>query len=95
MASNVEQTVTRVIAELLEKKEAEIPLHASLRDDLGMDSLKQMTLFILLEDEFHRTMQPEEVTGVASVQDVIDFINGKLEETSTEPSGVGSPQLPA
>ena len=82
MVSNVEQTVIKAIAEVLERDEAMVPSDASLRDDLGMDSLKQMTLFILLEDEFHRSMQPEEVTGIVTVRHVIDFINRKLQESA-------------
>ena len=79
MNTNVQQTVLKAVAEALEKPEQDIRLSASLRDDLGFDSLRQMTLFILLEDEFHRSMAPEEVEGIVTVQDVIDFINRKLQ----------------
>jgi acyl carrier protein len=41
-----------------------------------------MTLFIALEDEFQFSMPPEEVTGVFTVKDVIDFIDKKLQELS-------------
>jgi acyl carrier protein len=80
MNDDVQQRVLKAIAEVLERKENEIRLDASLRDDLNFDSLKQMTLFILLEDEFHRSMLPEEVAGIATVTDIIDFINRKLQE---------------
>jgi acyl carrier protein len=82
MEPKVQEIVAKAIAEVLEKYDVEIPLGASLQDDLGMDSLKRMTLFILLEDEFHRSMEPEEVLGVVTVQDIIDFINRKLKETA-------------
>ena len=80
MNTDVQRRVVKAIAEVLERKEDEIPLHASLRDDLDFDSLKQMTLFILLEDEFQRTMPPDDVIGIATVQDIIDFIDRKLQE---------------
>lgn len=80
MNTDVQQRVLKAIAEVLERKEDGIRLDASLRDDLNFDSLKQMTLFILLEDEFHRTMLPDEVTGIVTVKDIIDFINRKLQE---------------
>jgi len=76
----VQQRVLRAIAEVLERKEGEIRLDASLRDDLDFDSLKQMTLFILLEDEFQRTMPPEDLMGIATVKDIIEFIDRKLQE---------------
>lgn len=80
MNTDVQQRVLKAIAEVLERKETEIRLDASLRDDLAFDSLKQMTLFILLEDEFQRTMPPEDLMGIATVKDVIDFIDRKLQE---------------
>jgi acyl carrier protein len=82
MNSNVQEIVVKAIAEVLEKKDMQVPLHASLEEDLQMDSLKRMTLFILLEDEFHRTMQPEEVTGIVTVQNIIDFISKKLKDSA-------------
>ena len=80
MNDDVQQRVIKAIAEVLERKENEIRLDASLRDELNFDSLKQMTLFILLEDEFHRSMLPEEVPDIVTVNDIIDFINRKLQE---------------
>ncbi len=80
MSNDVQQRVLKAIAEVLERKEGEIRLDASLRDDLDFDSLKQMTLFILLEDEFQRTMPPEDLAGIVTVKDIVDFINRKLQE---------------
>ena len=80
MSNDVQQRVVKAIAEVLERKEEEIRLDASLRDDLAFDSLKQMTLFILLEDEFQRTMPPESLMGIVTVKDIIDFIDRKLQE---------------
>ena len=80
MNNDVQVRVLKIIAEVLERKEHEIPLDASLRDDLNLDSLKQMTLFILLEDEFERTMPPDDLLGIATVKDIIEFIDRKLQE---------------
>jgi acyl carrier protein len=80
MNNDVQHRVLKAIAEVLERKETEIRLDASLRDDLAFDSLKQMTLSILLEDEFHRTIPPEDLMGIVTVKDIIDFIDRKLQE---------------
>ena len=80
MNTDVQQRVLKAIAEVLERKEEEIRLDASLRDDLGFNSLQQMTLFILLEDEFQRTMPPDDLLGIATVKDIIDFVDRKLQE---------------
>jgi acyl carrier protein len=42
-----------------------------------------MTIFVALEDEFQRNMPPEEVTGLVTVKDIVDFIDRKLQETSS------------
>lgn len=83
MNVNVQQRVVKVIADILNRKESEIRLDASLRDDLQASSLDQMTLYIALEDEFQRSMPPEEVTALATVKAVIDFIDRKLQESSS------------
>lgn len=80
MEQDVQQRVFKVICEVLNRSENEIRLDASMRNDLQLDSLKQMTLFIALEDEFRRTIPPEEVTGLVTIKDVIDFIHRKLQE---------------
>ncbi len=83
MDNEVQERVVRIFCEVLNLNENELRLEASIRDDLQLDSLKQMTLFIALEDEFQRTIPPEEVTGLVTVRDVIDFIIGKMQEPST------------
>jgi acyl carrier protein len=79
MNNDVQQRVIKTIADVLERKENEIQLDASLRDNLHLDSLKQMTLSILLEDEFHLTIPPEELMGIVTVKEIVDFIHRKLQ----------------
>lgn len=81
MNANVQQRVIKVIAEVLNRKENEIRLDASLRDDLQASSLDQMTVYVALEDEFQRNMPPEEVTGLVTIKDIVDLIDRKLQET--------------
>jgi acyl carrier protein len=81
MNANVQQRVIKVIAEVLNRKENEISLDASLRDDLQASSLDQMTVYIALEDEFQRNLPPEEVTELVSIKDIIDLVDRKLQES--------------
>lgn len=83
MNANLQQRVLKVIADVLNRKESEIRLDASVRDDLQASSLDQMTLFVALEDEFQRSMPPDEVTELFIVKDIIDFIDRKLQESSS------------
>jgi acyl carrier protein len=82
MNANLQQRVLKVISEVLNRKENEIRLDVSLRNELQLDSLAQMTLFIALEDEFQRTIPPEEAEGLVTVKDVIEFIQRKTQEPS-------------
>ena len=82
MGNDVEKRVIKTIADVLERKADEIRIDASLQDDLNLDSLKQMTLSILLEDEFDLTIPPEDLTGIVTVKDIVDFIHRKLQETA-------------
>jgi acyl carrier protein len=83
MNVNVQQRVFKVFSEVLNRKETEIQPDLSLRDDLQLDSLQQMTLFIALEDEFQHSLPPEEVTGLVTVNDIVSFIDRKLQETAS------------
>lgn len=81
MNVNVQQRVIKVISDVTNRKEHEIKLEASLSNDLKMDSLQRMTLYISLEDEFQNTMAPEEVDQLTTVKDIIGFIDKKLQES--------------
>lgn len=83
MTANVKQRVIKVIADVLNRKESEIRLNASLREDLQASSLDQMTVYIALEDEFQRSLPPEEVTELVTVKAIVDFIDRKLQESSS------------
>lgn len=86
MDNDVQQRVLKIICEVLDIQnceEARIKLDASLRDDLEFDSLSQITLLIALEDEFDRTIPPEQIMELTTVKEIIDFINEKLQESSS------------
>ncbi len=78
--TNIQERVLRAISDVQKCQVSEIQLDASLRDDLMFDSLKQMTLFIVLEDEFGKSIPPEQVSGIHTVQDVVNFVEKKLAE---------------
>jgi acyl carrier protein len=82
MSADVEQRVIKVVAEVTDLKEGNIKPASSLIGDLKMDSLQRMTLFVALEDEFQNySMPPEAVAGLATVQDIIGFIDRQLAQS--------------
>lgn len=82
MNSSVQQRVLKVVAEVTSLQPQDIKLTASLSEDLKMDSLQRMTLFIALEDEFpNDSMPPEEVAGLVTLQDIVGFIDRKVRQS--------------
>ena len=83
MNAAVRKRVLKVVSEVTQLPETDIAPTASLREDLNMDSLQRMTLFIALEDEFqNEPMPPEEVNELATVEDIVAFIEAKLAQSS-------------
>jgi acyl carrier protein len=82
MKAELRRRVVKVVSDVCNVPEQDIALTASLSEDLKMDSLQRMTLFIALEDEFQNdSMPPEEVAGLATVGDIIAFIEHKLAQS--------------
>ncbi|THG90147.1 acyl carrier protein [Alkalihalobacillus alcalophilus ATCC 27647 = CGMCC 1.3604] len=75
---NMADTLTRVskiIVDRLGVEEAEVKPEASFKEDLGADSLDVVELVMELEDEFELTISDEDAEKIATVADVVDYIN--------------------
>ena len=77
---NVEQRVTKIVAEQLGVNEAEIKTEASFVDDLGADSLDTVELVMALEEEFETAIPDEEAEKITTVQQAVDYINTHLKK---------------
>ncbi len=67
--------VKEVIADTVSIDEADITLEASLKEDLGIDSLDAVEISIALEDAFGLSIPQEELTGFVTVQNIVDYID--------------------
>lgn len=76
--ATVLERVTKVIVDRLGVDESEVKLEASFREDLGADSLDVVELVMELEDEFDMEISDEDAEKIATVQDAITYIEGKL-----------------
>ncbi|MBR6019378.1 MAG: acyl carrier protein [Lachnospiraceae bacterium] len=47
----------------------------SFRDDLRIDSLDLYEVVTALEDEYGIEIQPEDLDGIATIGDVVDFLS--------------------
>lgn len=72
---NLEEKVRKIIADTLSKTEAEIKLESSLTEDLGADSLEIVELAMAMEEEFSIEIPDEDIEKIATVKDIIDYIN--------------------
>ena len=55
----------------------EITADTSFKDDLGADSLDLFELVMALEDEYNIEIPAEELTELATVGDVIEYLRGR------------------
>ena len=68
------EEMRKMIAEQLNCEESEITADTSFKDDLGADSLDLFELVMALEDEYNIEIPAEELTELATVGDVIEYI---------------------
>lgn len=72
--SAVFDKVKDIIVEQLDAEEDKVTLEASFRDDLEADSLDVVELVMELEDEFDLEIADEDAEKIATVKDVVDYI---------------------
>ncbi|WP_059104651.1 acyl carrier protein [Shouchella shacheensis] len=73
--ADVMEKVTKIIVDRLGVEESEVKLEASFKEDLKADSLDVVELVMELEDEFDMEIADEDAEKIATVQDVVDYIN--------------------
>ena len=71
------EEMKEIIAEQLNCDADSITEATSFKDDLGADSLDLFELVMALEDEYNVEIPAEELTELATVGDVIEYLKGK------------------
>lgn len=77
MAEDVINRVKKIVADRLSVDEEKVKPEASFKEDLEADSLDVVELVMELEDEFDLEISDEEAEKIATVGDVIDYINSQ------------------
>ena len=72
--SDVYDRVKRIIVDRLGVEEGQVAMEASFKDDLGADSLDVVELVMELEDEFDLEISDEDAEKIATVGDVVKYI---------------------
>lgn len=66
-----------IIAEQLNVNEDEVKLESKFKEDLGADSLDLFELVMALEDEYSVEIPSEDLASIATVEDVIKYLQDK------------------
>lgn len=74
------EKVKEIIVETLSCNEDDVVLEASIKDDLGADSLDAVELNMALEEEFQLSIPEEALVNFVTVQDIVDYINANQGE---------------
>jgi acyl carrier protein len=73
MADTLER-VKRIIVDKLNVDPSEVTPEASIKEDLGADSLDVMDLVLELEDEFEMEISDEDAEKISTVGDIVAYI---------------------
>ena len=67
-----------IIADVLNVPKDDITPETTFVDDLGADSLDTVELVMALEEEFKCEIPDEDAEKIQTVQDAVNYIDGKL-----------------
>ena len=73
----MEEKIISIIAEQLSANEEEISLETSFAEDLGTDSLDLFELVSALEEEYETEIPSEDLEGLTTVGDVVEYLRAK------------------
>ena len=74
----VEEKVNDFLIEDLEIDEVKIAPEATLKGDLGIDSLDFVDIVVIVERNLGFKIKPEEMAGVATLKQFYDYIESKV-----------------
>lgn len=66
--------VIEIIKDQLNIDDIDINEETSFKDDLGVDSLDLLELVMAFEEEYKIELDPEELEGIQTVGDIVEFI---------------------
>ncbi len=70
--------VNDFLVEEIEAEPGKLTPDASLKDDVGIDSLDFVDIVVIVERNFGFKIKPEEMAGVATLSQFYDYIESKV-----------------
>ena len=74
----IEEKVRAFLIDDLEIDEDKISDDATLKEDMGIDSLDFVDIVVIVEKNFGFKIKPEEMAGVTTLRQFCDYIEGKV-----------------
>ena len=77
MAENIEEKVTKIVAEQFEVSADKITLKSQFMDDLKADSLSVVELVLAIEEAFGLELPDEDAEKIKTVGDVVNYVKSR------------------
>jgi acyl carrier protein len=68
------EKIKEIVAEQLSVEASEVELETNFKDDLGADSLDLFELVMALEEEYNCEIPSDDLSAIATVEDVINYL---------------------
>ena len=79
--SDVARQIIAALGDYLKRDIVTIHPDHHLRDDLGLDSMAVIELLYRIEETFNLQIPDEDLAGLTSVEDVIHYVEGRLQSS--------------
>ena len=79
--TDIERRVIDIVKEVLALDDEPATIDVSITDDLKADSLDQLSLTMALEDEFGSKISDEEAARMATLADIVSYVQDRAERT--------------
>jgi acyl carrier protein len=77
MAENIEEKVTKIVAEQFEVPADKITMKSLFMDDLKADSLSVVELVLAIEEAFNLEIPDEDAEKIKTVGDVVNYVKSR------------------
>jgi acyl carrier protein len=79
MAENIEEKVTKIVAEQFEVPVEKVTLNSLFMDDLKADSLSVVELVLAIEEAFGLEIPDEHAEKIKTVGDVVNYVKARVQ----------------
>jgi acyl carrier protein len=92
--TEVSDKIIQALAEYLKRDASSIQSNHHLRDDLGLDSMAVIEMLYRIEEVFNLQIPDEDLVGLASVGEVIAYVEGRIGPVPAAPKTPATKRSP-